>query len=271
MRRADRKPGRALELQRRDREFDGSGLGEAMQIRLGLCLALLACALTLAGAVALADPPILYGRVDFGAGDKSPVWLSFQNNRLRIATSQKGLETATPVRAKTGELNGEGGGSVWQNYQFPEVDLPVKLPGLTGAKGTFTYMRSRLLGKATTRASVGTYMGGEISLLSREADGTTWGYTTQVYNNDRSSGGDDPKHPAVLRVPRVDPKALTFTITVKMEGRKARIGMQPMSGKQNLENITRNGKATSVTLEVTDKDGKVIVSEKGDPKKFGFT
>jgi len=235
--------------------------------------------LTIAACVpSRAAPPVTYVRLTCSPGAEGIVYLRLENNKLQLARTAADVEKASVIRAKDAKVESQGKDNAFQNYVFPNVALPVSLPGITKVTADFTYNRSRY--KQPRQTKVQEYVGvnGDVVLVVRDSKGTEWGYVFSVYSG---SGGDatgrggqpsgDAQHPFVATVPKLDLSKLSFDITPQVEGRNARIGMKIKSGSAELNNVLKGGKSTPVTLEVLDKNGRAVKTEKGDPKKFGFT
>ncbi|MGD0112076.1 MAG: hypothetical protein ABSD48_09435 [Armatimonadota bacterium] len=205
--------------------------------------------------------------------NKAPAgYLSVQNNLVRVAKTAAGLETAKPTKAKSAQLQDTGRARAYQQfYEFPDTDVPVSASGIEKASVKLSIYRTRYIQRtsASSPENMGVY--GDVSVSRRDASGNTWTYVCHVNANERSLSSNSAQHPLLLTVTGADPKHLKVDVTTKMEGRKARIGMQAKADGIDIYNVLKNGKNAPVKLEVTGKDGKHVVSETGDPVKFGFT
>ncbi len=235
----------------------------------GFVGAVLVAAVLGAAGLLWAAPTPLMARVSFAQDSHAFAYLRFDNNRLRVARTLGTLDSAKPVRSKSGDISDMGGDAFYQFYDFPEVSLPISVKGLEKVTGEFHYSRSRSTpGRSKRPARNYTNVGGHVT-LARHEGAATWGYVVSVNDVDRP--GATAKDRLELKVPDVGNGDLTFEVVTKVEGRKARLGIQAKAGNQDLYTITKNGKGIPVKLEVLDKDHRVVVSEQGDPVKFGFT
>ncbi|MFB3881511.1 MAG: hypothetical protein ACE149_09610 [Armatimonadota bacterium] len=247
-----------------------------MNARLGrgiAALVLVSVAALLAQAVpATAAPPVAYARISFAQDKNAVVYLSFSNNRMRAASTIEGLKAAQPVRAASGNLERIGRREYMQWYEFPETALPVTLSGYSNVTCNLNYHRSGTrAGESSRGRGESIYIYGRVTLSRKGRSGDTWGYSLNLNGEERQSGKYDADHPFRLTVPALATEPLTFEITAQVEQRDARIGMQVKSGKTDIYTVLKDGKGAPVTLEVLDKDRKVVKSETGDPVKFGFT
>ena len=245
-----------------------------MRVRLAPCLTVFlaaAVALSIAAAPAGAAPQPFYIGIVI-VPDKDPAaYVSIQNNQIRAAETLEDLEAAKPTKAKNARIEDMGGRSYQQFYDFPEVELPVSTPGVTKLVAKLSFYRSRSLQRSAAASRDNTGIFGEVSLSRKDESGSTWTYVYHPNTYDRSQSKNSPERPLLLKVSGADPGSLKFEITTKMEGRKARIGMQAKADGVDIYNVQKNGKNAPAKLEVRNKDGKTIVSEAGDPVKFGFT
>ena len=204
---------------------------------------------------------------------KAPAgYLSVQNNQLRVAQTAAGLETATPAKAKSAQLQDTGRARAYQQfYEFPETDVPISAPGITKATVKLSVYRTRYTQRTggSQQENMGVY--GDVSVSRHDASGNTWTYIFHANTNERSPAKNSAQHPLLLTVTGAEPTSLRVDVTAKMEGRKAHIGMQVKADGTDIYNVLKNGKNAPAKLEVTNKDGKQTVSEAGDPVKFGFT
>jgi len=230
-----------------------------------------ALAVVASAAPAPAAPQPLYAAIVV-LPDKIPAaYISIQNNQLRVAQTSADLATAKPTKATNTNIEETGRRSYQQFYDFPEVEVPISAPGITRAVAKINVYRFRSTARAgaDSRDTVGLY--GQISLSRRDASGHTWTYVYQVGQSGESLSKNSLERPMLLKVARAHPESLKLEITTKMEGRKARIGMQAKADGTDIYNVLKDGKNAPAKLEVTNKDGKHVVSETGDPVKFGFT
>lgn len=221
-----------------------------------------------------AAPKVLYTRISVpqNGGQTAVAYLSIENNKLRAATTIEGLASAAVVKAKDSHLESLGWGEYYQNYTFPEVELPLSIVGYDRISVTPTYSRSgtKARGSKPEREDWQS-VSGELVLSRKDKHGITWGYSLSLSSSHRGKPQYSKEHPYDLTAPKLANDPLTFEITAQVEKRDARIGLQIKSGKTGLRTVIKDGKGTPVKLEVLDKDRKVVASETGDPIKFGFT
>ncbi len=111
------------------------------------------------------------------------------------------------------------------------------------------------------------YISAQVHLTKKDGAGNRWTYVLR-------SGAAVAAEKSVVKfptfdVPRVD--NLQLTIVTKIENKKAHIALQAKAGGMNIENVLKNGKNAACKLKVVNDYGKVVVAEKGDLSKFGFT
>jgi hypothetical protein len=205
--------------------------------------------------------------------NKAPAgYMSVQNNQLRAAETAAGLETAQLTKAKSAQLQDTGRARAFQQfYEFPDTDVPVSTSGIEKATVKLSIYRTRYAqgSGGSSPENMGVY--GDVSVSRRDASGNTWTYVFHVNANERSLSKNSAQHPLLLTVAGTDPENMKVDVAAKMEGRKARIGMQAKADGIDIYNVLKNGKNAPAKLEVTGKGGKHVVSETGDPVKFGFT
>jgi len=233
---------------------------------------LVAVSLSAVAAPAAAAPQTFYiGLVILP--DKAPVgYLSIQNNQLRAANTAAELEAAEPTKAKSAQLLETGPARAYrQFYEFPAIDVPVSTPGIEKASVKLSMYRTRHAGRAGRTSPEETVAYGEASVSRRDSSGNTWTYTFNVRTGGERAAKNSAQAPLLLTVSSADPKDVKLEVTTLLEGRKARIGMQVKADGIDIYNVLKNGKNAPAKLEVTNRDGKHVVSETGDPVKFGFT
>lgn len=191
-------------------------------------------------------------------------YLRVQGRELRVAATQKELDSATPVKAAHTQSFQGGPKEMIQVYSFPEVTLPPPAPGVT-AKATLSYQRTARSGTSAKTIQHGG-LGGEFRLTRKDDTGATWTYVTSAFASPERRPAEGV--PA-LDVP--DPSKLALTIETKIEGMKAAIGLRVKSGEAAVSNVLKSGKPVAARIEVLDRDGKPVHSQRGDLEKFGFT
>ena len=222
------------------------------------------------GASVWAAPAVTYVRMMCPA-DKSTVFLSFENNKMKVAKNTAGLASATAIKASDGKLEDHGSGQYYQWYTFTNVDLPMSMSGLS-VKCNLTYSRSRYKEARRGNTRDFTSVSGDVTLTQKDANGVVWGYGISAFAQDDSGkNGQDAQHPLDISVPKIDPAKLTTSITTQANKREVQIGLKVKSGNTELSKVTKNGKNAPVTLDITDKNGKSVKKESGDLEKFGFT
>ena len=235
-------------------------------------------------AVSVASAPASAVTADYSsitiAGENKPaLYLEFSGKELRIAPTLEGLAGARPVKAASMHSYNVDTGYVATSYQFPELDLPISMKGVSRIRATIVLDRVRqTLARSTSRVQPHMesrfYM--QCRVAKKGADGADWTYVSNPGGATSERSGDLAlAHTATI----ASPDRLKLTIETKIEGKKARIGLRVMvSGRAGisveefgLQEVQKSGKPAPATLEVTDASGKVVHTQKGDLKKFGFT
>jgi hypothetical protein len=227
-------------------------------------------------ALPAAAPATYYVHLRFDQDPKASVYLSFQNNRMWVGRTSEEMEASPPLKAKKTQVEGEGVREYYQSYSFPETELPVTLADFTKVRCEFSLHRIRsrsgLFGRGTAHEY--NYGYGSVTLVHQDAAGGEWRYVVNqslFHLEGKDQSGLSKEHPATSQIPRVDLSKLSYRIETKMEGRKARIGLQITAGKAEITAVQKDKKGASIKLEVLDKAGKVVHSQEGDAEKFGFT
>ena len=237
-----------------------------------LCLLLVVVAIWMLQGRGRAESQVIETAVRVPPAKQPALYLRFRNNKLWMAASQAKLEKATPIRAARVDLDQDRDtGIKFQSYDFPEINLPLSLPGTQSVKATFyTYRRIGKGNDAPPNVSGDeTHVSGAFLLSKRGGSGAVWTYTLTS-----SAACDTAKLPAQrleLTLPKLDPDRLTLGIEIKVEEKNARIGLKVRSGEIDIENVMRGEVKAPATIEILDLKGKTVVSEKGNLKKFGFT
>ncbi len=231
--------------------------------------------------ISLASTPAPAAAVEYGsitiAGDQKPaLHLEFRGKELRMAPTLEGLASAQPVKATKVNSYNMGPGQVMASYQFPEVGLPLSMKGVSRIRAVISLDRTvRTLSRNAPREQepMGSGFGMQCRVTKPGAGGADWTY---MFYARGSAGAQDDTGANTATIPVFD--SLKLTIETKIEGKKARIGLRAVAtGRERikeqiyLQEVQKNGKPAPATLEVADKDGKVVHTQKGDLKKFGFT
>jgi len=217
-----------------------------------------------------------YVRIRFLPDQEPAVYVQFTNDTLRCAASIEELATAKPVRApRSQRFQYDAGPSEYvRGYQFPETDLPISGKGIARASAALRIFRTyRLQRSARSQPTRSTYVAGEFRIAKQDGTGTVWTYTFSgsVTPESRATtqAMGNPATSPIMDIPDLD--KLKLTIETKVEGKKARIGLRLMAGEVWISDLARGGKGAPARLEATNKEGKTVLSEQGDLKKFGFT
>lgn len=222
----------------------------------------------LAGRAAAAPTSTDLG-IRFLPAQQPSVFVRFRNNRMWVAATQAGLDTAQPIRAAQSENSPNGEGGLYRYYGFPETALPVSLEGVSKVSATLSFMVTQALRPGRAGATEVPSVGGRLSIAKRDNQGVTWTYAISA--STAGGGRKAASEPLTMDVPRIDTNTLTMEIVTKVEGRSGRIGLQVKSGENKIENVLKDGKNAPAKIEVLSKDDKVVISEAGDLQKFGFT
>ena len=225
----------------------------------------LAAGVVLAPAAVRAAPAVDDFAVRCLPDTQPAAYLRVQGRELRVAATQEGLDSATPVKATRSESFRSGPREMIQVYSCPEITLPPPAPGVT-AKARLSYQRTARAGAAAADAGSGAGLGGEFRLTRKDSAGATWTYVVSAGTRSEAQPGADL--PA-LDLP--DPSKLTLSIETQTEGMEAAIGLRVKSGNAAVESILKNGKPVRARIEVLDRAGKSVHAQRGDLEKFGFT
>jgi len=224
----------------------------------------------LALAAAPASPPVTV-RVSFAQDPDASAYLRLEGNQLQVAKTLDELGAAPVTRSKGGQSNQDGRGGSYGSYEFPSVDLPVTLSGLDRVSAELNFQFGRSLRGRGGAPQDYSQVVAKVTLARRQ-ESTWWGYVVDAYAfSDGARASGRSRDTLDLSVPKLDVRGLTSGVETKVEGRKARLGLRITSGKHGVYTITRNGKGIPVKLQVLDSGGRVVVTEAGDPVKFGFT
>jgi hypothetical protein len=237
-----------------------------------VCCLLAAVAIGALSALGYAESQVIEAAVRVLPAKEPALYLRFRNNKLWMATSQAGLEKATPIRAARIDLNRrEDVGIEYRSYDFPETKLPLSLPGVHNLRAAF--FSSREIGRGNDAPANTpedrTRVGAMFSLSRRDRSGAAWTYT--LHSTAESDTAKVPAQRLELALPQLDPDGLRLEVVIKVEQRNARIGLQVKSGDVGIDNVLKSDANSRATIEIADRDGRAVVSEKGDLQKFGFT
>jgi len=217
--------------------------------------AVVAAALTLSllAPVSAAETP-LYARIK--VGPKTIVYLQFQGDQMRMATSVAALKTAKAVSPKQ---------SAPDVMIFPEVTLPVAagaLPqGLSKVKAMIALRR--MPGGARSPGGLW-YASGVVGPSRTDEKGALWTYWFQA----GAPTATRPDSAQVWQVPEL--ARLRLSVTAKVERRQLGVAVQVMAGTAAAYDIQKDGKSVEAQVMVRDADGNGIASERGPLAKFGF-
>jgi len=244
----------------------------AGSLRIALVMVMLT-AFCLAGAVAV-SADAYRAKVRFPPAQEPSLYIEFLGGQLRVAASAEGVASATPIKASRKQISNQGRNSAYQSYSFPETVLPVAVPGLGKVSASFSFSRSVRIGKALRSAAEGqaeedefAYLSASFRLQKADREGVDW---TFVY----SGGGSAKMDQEFAEAPIVDvptPGNLKLTVVTQVAQKKVGIGLRVQSGEVAFANVLKKAKPAEAEIEVTDKGGKVVHTQKGDLQKLGFT
>jgi hypothetical protein len=227
-----------------------------------------------------------YSSITIAGENKPALYLEFSGKELRMAPTLEGLAGAKPVKATEMNSYSMDAGHVVTSYQFPELDLPISMKGVSRIRAAISLDRVRqTLARNTSREQprMGSSFNMRCRVTKKGADGADWTYVFFVTGGAVEKSGDLAQ---VQSATIAAPDKLVLTIETKIEGKKARIGLRVGTGPVaqlarrtagtavpviSIQEVLKNGKAPSASIEVTDASGKVVHTQKGDLKKFGFT
>jgi len=240
-------------------------------VRTGLAVGgVAACVLAFAISARAAAPEVWCGRLRFLPAEKPALYLSINSvGQLRIADSAAGLRTAKPVMARE-DSRREGRQNEPTYYLvFPEVKLPVSLPGVEEMKATVSLYRTHHRRTRRSPAIDEVQIPIDFALTKRDSKGTKYTYLFFAGVPTIKGKSKGPEESGIVQVPAME--SLHVMVVTRVEGRKAGIALQATAGRSSVENVLKGGKGAPCRVEVLDKDGKVLHSARGDLKKFGFT
>lgn len=184
--------------------------------------------------------------VRINVSDRSAVYLEFERATLRAATSVEGLQTAEPVPLR---------GVNYQTPQSREFTLPVpadQLPeGITAVKASFE--------------RIGRTIRGRLGICRTDSQKAVWQCDILVL----SAAGDTAAAARAIRLP--NPEKLTLAIRTTPSHRTLGVGVQLMSGDNQVSGVSKDGKPMPVQVRVTDAQGNEVAAKKGLLTDFGFS
>jgi hypothetical protein len=236
-----------------------------------VCCLLAAVALGALPGLGGAEPEAIEVAVRVLPAKQPALYLRFRNNKLWMATSQTGLEKATPIRAAKVALRPYEEGIESRSYDFPEVSLPLSLRGIEKIRARFYSLRQSGKGNAAPANTPQdrTRVVGAFRISRRDRSGVVWAYTLNSIAD--SATATAPGRRLELALPQLDPDRLTLDVETQVEERTARIGLQVKSGDMDIHNVLKGDANAPATIEIVDLKGRTVVSKKGDLDTFGFT
>jgi hypothetical protein len=191
------------------------------------------------------------------------VYVQFQGNEMRMATSVAGLEMAQPV---TGAKGTDRASDI---LIFPEVTLPVPAGDLPSG---YTEVRARLLlgpqrygffsgaeGPLDVREVYGT-----ISPYLKDSQGSLWAYAFYITWPLLTDPGE--QYTQVLP----NPTDFRLVVEPKAEQRQVGVGLDMTAGRVGFCAIRREGREVGVRVVVRDPKGHVMASKRGLLSDFTF-
>ena len=237
-----------------------------------VCCLLAAVAIGALPGLGGAEPQVIEAAVRVLPAKQPSLYLRFRNNKLWMATSQAGLEKATPIRAARVDLNRpEEVGIEYRSYDFPEINLPLSLDGIEKTRAAFYSSREIGTGNdaPANTPEDRTRVVAVFRLSRRDSSGAAWTYT--LHSTADSDTAKVPAQRLELVLPQLDPDGLKLEVVTKVEERNARIGLQVKSGDVGIDDLLKGDANAPAAIEIVNRDGRTVVSEKGDLQKFGFT
>jgi hypothetical protein len=241
-------------------------------------------AFVLAAAASISTAMAERVEVRFLPSEEPAFYLQFDKDEMRVAVTPEGLAEAAPVKAVGDPQPLEDEGKLLgTSYSFPPAALPVTLPGVVSATGSFAINRLNAAGEQAGMRDVWPLASGDVSLILRDAGGAAWSYSVGA-DFPESHGGERPS-PTDLPALRVlyDLAGLTPKVEAQVKGDEVRIGVRMWGLDRDdralgrrfgfipvVHDLQREGKPAPVHLEVTDAAGEVAIAKDGDLHVFGF-
>jgi hypothetical protein len=216
----------------------------------------------------LAAPMVWNVRLHYPQADQAPLYLQVRDNaELRIADSPAGLDTADPIPARETSQQEMGRDGTYQTMVFPEITPALWQNDSQKLSAVIAFTHSRLprgpRGALVDQDSISA----DISISTRDTHGVKWLHLFSI--NAKVTAGVAPDKTPIVEMP--DLAKLHLQLVVPTEGRLARIGFQVEAGDVAPKKVFRNNRKAACTLQLLDRDGRILHTAKGDLEKFGFT
>lgn len=216
-----------------------------------------------------------YGCIRLLPAEKPAIFVEFQGDRMRLATSPAEVADATWIAQSSTYRFTLGGRRFLDTYTFPELAFPVPFPGATSAR--IKLMLRLLRGKPQpddAERGIASEFVGFCRVQKKDPAGATWTFafnTAGPVTTERRWGRDNE-----TRVPHLN--SLTLGVETKVEGRTAYIGVRALAADDPptvppfiVTEVLEDDKQAPVHIEVLDSDGKIVHAKSGDLKTLGFT
>lgn len=214
-----------------------------------------------------------YGCIRLLPAEKPAIFIEFQGDRMRLATSPAQVAKAAWVRASsTHRVNLEGDRFIDVHF-FPQLAFPVPVPGAASAR--IALMLRLLRGEAQpsdAERGIASEFVGFCRVEKKDRAGATWTFvfnTAGPVTSERRWGRDNE-----TRVPHLN--SLSLRVETQVEGRNALIGVRVLAADGTLPpfivtELLTDGKQAPVHIEVLDSRGAIVHAKDGDLETFGFT
>ncbi len=239
----------------------------------GRCSAVaLSVLILIPGAVttASAAPTVWNARMRFASAEQQMLYVQVRSTgELRIAESPETLATTSQVEARDRSDYRQGPDELSQSLTFPEVILPVSLPGVEKVTAVIRFSRRRGRQEGKGPVEDDSRIRARISMSKRDGAGVKWTYLSNVKTLTTLAAGMAPDEAPIIEMP--DLSDLKLSVVTKIEGRRARIALQAKAGQATVDKVLKGGRHPACTIQVLNTNGRVLHTARGDLEKFGFT
>jgi hypothetical protein len=189
---------------------------------------------------------------------KERLYIQLRGKEMRMAKTPAGLETAPkPILASTSVSEG----SEYTTSTFP----PFALPGTSNPPTLVAISYTSYASGEDKDMRDYSYAQVQIVQQRKDSRGTRWGYISSEY----ADPTDAPVSAPEVKVPVLGKLKLELTADTKKPG-EVGLGVVVNSGKQQLDDITRNGKSMSAQVKLVDSKKKPVASKTAALGEFGF-
>jgi hypothetical protein len=228
-----------------------------------------------------------YLRVQFLPEKQAALFLQFDEDALRVATTTGGLATAQPIRAdEVSPMPGEGGTSL---ADYRRVTLPARPQGASRATASFRVEHFKPKATAPHAVPENTYVSGSFSISIPGAAGGSWTYvaaaSSATLDRERAASPaeapvlviGDLSHPVLTIEPQVTGRKVAIAVRLwtgepakAIDAESGRAILAPLDTATSIGSVERNGRPARVHLDVVAPPGKTVKSAEGDLSTFGL-